>query len=90
MANTNINIRIDAETKNQAQELFSSLGMDLTTAINIFIKKSIATGGIPFAVSHEPFYSARNIEALKESKKQLESGKVILKSLEELEDMTNE
>ena len=50
MMNSNINIRVDAETKAQAQELFSSLGMDLSTAINMFLRHSIAFGGIPFVI----------------------------------------
>jgi hypothetical protein len=35
-ANTNINIRVDSEVKNKAQELFLNLGLDMTSAINIF------------------------------------------------------
>ena len=38
MANSNINIRIDSEVKAEAQALFSQLGMDLSTAVNIFIR----------------------------------------------------
>ena len=41
MAMSNINIRIDAEKKAKAQELFSSLGMDMSTAINLFIQHRI-------------------------------------------------
>ena len=43
MAMTNINIRIDADKKLKAQELFSSLGLDMTTAINLFIQQSLAS-----------------------------------------------
>ncbi len=48
MANSNINIRIDSEVKAEAQALFSKLGMDLSTAVNIFIRQAIDFGGIPF------------------------------------------
>ena len=50
MMNSNINIRVDAETKAQAQELFASIGLDLSTAINMFLRHSIAFGGIPFVI----------------------------------------
>ena len=47
---TNINIRIDADKKLKAQELFSSLGLDMTTAINLFIQQSLEFNGIPFTI----------------------------------------
>lgn len=50
MAMSNINIRIDADKKAKAQELFSSLGMDMSTAINIFIQQAIDFNGIPFVI----------------------------------------
>lgn len=57
MANSNINIRIDSEVKAEAQELFSQLGMDLSTAVNIFIRQAIAFGGIPFTVRQRKYAS---------------------------------
>jgi DNA-damage-inducible protein J len=48
MPATNINIRVDSQIKNAAQEVFSSLGLDMTTAINIFLRQSILKNGIPF------------------------------------------
>ena len=53
MANTNINIRVDHNVKKEAQELFSTLGMDMTTAINIFLRQAIRLHRIPFAVTAE-------------------------------------
>lgn len=51
MSTTNINIRTDSDVKKQAQELFAELGLDLTTAVNIFLRKSIRYGGLPFDVT---------------------------------------
>lgn len=48
---TNISIRMDSDLKAQAEALFSELGMNLTTAFNIFVRQSIRDGGIPFKVS---------------------------------------
>ena len=51
---TNINIRVDNNIKKEAQDVFSSLGMDMTTAINIFLRQAIRQRSIPFAVVAEP------------------------------------
>ena len=48
---TNISIRMDTELKSQAEELFAELGMNITTAFNIFVRQSLREGGIPFDVS---------------------------------------
>ena len=45
---TNISIRMDADLKAQADALFNELGMNLTTAFNIFVRQSLREGGIPF------------------------------------------
>ncbi len=53
MAKVSTNISIDAETKAQAQELFADFGMDLSTAINIFLRQAIRENAIPFAITRE-------------------------------------
>ncbi len=53
MAKVSTNITIDAETKAKAQEMLSDFGMDLSTAVNIFLKQMIYEGAIPFAISRE-------------------------------------
>ncbi len=53
MAKVSANISIDAEVKKQAQELFAELGMDLSTAVNIFLRQSIRSRSIPFAITAE-------------------------------------
>lgn len=50
MATTNLNIRTDAEIKAAAEQLFNELGMNLTTAVNLFLRQAIRTGGIPFEI----------------------------------------
>ena len=58
MAKTaNINVRIDPETKSSAEKLFSSFGITITDAINIFLHKSIMEGGLPFEMK-QPRYNA--------------------------------
>ena len=48
---TNISIRMDSELKVQADALFAELGMNLSTAFNIFVRQSIREGRIPFDIS---------------------------------------
>jgi len=50
MATTNISIRMDSDLKSQADALFSELGMNLSTAFNIFVRQSLRDGGIPFEI----------------------------------------
>ena len=50
MATTNLNIRIDKEIKDQAERIFSELGLNMTTAINIFLRTTIRENAIPFAL----------------------------------------
>lgn len=51
MATTNISIRMDSDLKAQADALFGELGMNLSTAFNIFVRQSLRDGGIPFEIS---------------------------------------
>ena len=50
MSKTSMSIRLDSEVKEQAQQMFSNLGMDMTTAINIFLRQAIQYQGLPFNV----------------------------------------
>lgn len=43
-----LQVRVDNELKNQASAIYNELGMDLSTAIRMFLKKSVMAGGIPF------------------------------------------
>lgn len=48
--NTNVSIRIDADLKARAEALYEELGMNLSTAFNIFIRQSLREGGLPFTI----------------------------------------
>lgn len=68
MATTNITIRMDADIKKEADQLFSELGMNLTTAIHVFIRQSLREGKIPFEITlKEP--NQETIKALLEAQK---------------------
>jgi DNA-damage-inducible protein J len=53
MAQTNVNIRMDETLKTQAEDLFSELGMNMTTAFNIFVRQAVRQRKIPFEISAE-------------------------------------
>lgn len=53
MAKVSTNISLDAETKKQAQELLADLGLDLSTAVNIFLRQMIRENAIPFTISRD-------------------------------------
>jgi len=66
MAKTAIlNIRIDPETKIGAEQLFSKFGITVTDAVNIFLRKSLMVGGLPFEVT-QPRYNAETEAAIQE------------------------
>ncbi len=48
MATTNLNIRTDKRIKDQAEEIFAELGLNMTTAVNMFLRTAVREHGIPF------------------------------------------
>ena len=71
MANTsNVSFRIDSDLKAQADQLFSALGMNMTTAFNIFLRQSVREGCIPFSITtHTP--NADTVAAMLEARQLL-------------------
>ncbi len=50
-ASTSVTIRLDRDIKNQAQKIYSELGIDMTTAMDVFLRQSIRRKGFPFDVT---------------------------------------
>ena len=50
MESTNLNIRTDKNVKVAAEKIFEELGLNMTTAINIFLRQTIRSNGIPFGL----------------------------------------
>ena len=59
-----INVNVPKDVKDEATNLFNSLGLNMSTAINIFLKRAIYERGIPFEVKQQPSRELK--EALKE------------------------
>ncbi|NLK69542.1 MAG: type II toxin-antitoxin system RelB/DinJ family antitoxin, partial [Clostridiaceae bacterium] len=73
----------------QAEILFEELGLNMSTAFNVFIRQSIRQGGIPFEITTQvdSFYSESNMRTLIASIKEADEGKFISKSFNELKEM---
>ena len=68
-ATTNITIRIDKNLKNEAEALFDDLGMSISTAFNIFLKKCIREDRIPFEISRTENFNQTTIDAILEAER---------------------
>ncbi|KXG89165.1 addiction module antitoxin, RelB/DinJ family [Fannyhessea vaginae] len=74
MATSPTQIRIDSTVKTDANELFSKLGIDMSSAVNIFLRQCILRGGLPFKVE-VPKYNAETLAAMAEAR-DIMSGKI--------------
>jgi len=78
-----VNIRIDDDLKVRADNIFNELGLNMTTAFNIFIRQTIRQGGIPFEITtrKDPFYNVENMKVLRKSIQEAEEGKLTVHDL---------
>ena len=88
---TSVTMRLDADDKRKAEQLFNSLGLNMTTAFTMFIKQSLMCEGLPFSVSlhnssDDYFYSKSNLAHLERSVAQLRSGQAKAHDLIEADD----
>lgn len=91
MANTVLfNFRMDAQVKAEMEKVCNDLGLNMSTAFNIYAKKIAREHRIPFELTTDPFYSESNMAVLRESIRQLERGETVTKTIEELEAMEYE
>ena len=68
MATVPTQIRIDADIKKQATELFNDLGLDMSGAVNLFLHQCVLRGGLPFSVEM-PRYRQRTLDAMEEARR---------------------
>ena len=65
---TNLNIRVDSNLKKDAEDLFKRLGLNMSSAINVFLTQSVREQAIPFEI-HEDRPNKKLLKALKEVEK---------------------
>ncbi len=68
MATIPTQIRIDKTVKEQANTLFADLGMDMSSAVNIFLRQCVLRGGLPFSVEL-PQYNRETLDAMAEARR---------------------
>ena len=88
----NVNIRVEDSLKAMAENIFSELGMSMSTATNVFYRQVVSCKGIPFDLRiDDPFYSAENQARLMKTIDNYKSGRSrpIVKTMEELEELEN-
>lgn len=72
---TQVSFRIDEEIKRNAESVLDDLGLTMSAAITVFLKKVGREHRIPFEVSADPFYSESNIRYLERKKREIDEGK---------------
>lgn len=82
---TNLNVRVDANLKKESDMLFKSLGLNMSTAINLFLTKCVNTSSIPFEIS-SPKPNKNLKKALKEAQN-IANGKVSSKGYHNVHEM---
>ena len=89
---TTISLRFDDEMKKELDAMCDDMGMNLTTFFMIYAKKALRDRRIPFDIVApiDPFYSESNVSNIKKADEQVKNGRVVVKTLDELEAMEGE
>lgn len=88
MALTTITARVDQKDKAEFDAFCSNVGLNTSTAINLFVKAVLREKKIPFEIAQtsDPFFSEANIAYVKKSVQELKEGKGTVHQLVEVED----
>lgn len=80
---TTINVRVDETVKKQANALFEELGLDMSTALNLFLRQAISYGGIPFEIRKPNPVTMAALEELE----QIKRGELKAKSYNDIDEL---
>ncbi len=75
MAQTNLSVRVDEKDKKYFEMFCNETGMNVSVAINMFIKTVLRENKLPFEIKVDPFYSENNIKYLERIVADIKSGK---------------
>ena len=86
MATSTVQVRVDDDLKAKATAIYDELGMDLSTAVRLFLKRSVMVNGVPFSMilPKDSLVSQNAVGALFESSRLSEENRVSDMSLEEI------
>lgn len=92
MSQLTVNVRMDEKLKKQVEEIFAEMGLNTSTAFNIFARAVVQRRAIPFTITAgDHFYSAENQEYLYKIANDFKNGNnTVSKSIAELEAIENE
>lgn len=86
MAQTTLNVRMDAELKKGLEQFCADVGMNTSVLVTMFAKKVVREQKLPFKVGTDPFYSEANMERLRRGIAALNAGLGVEHELTEAED----
>lgn len=86
MAQANLSVRIDEKDKKKFEMFCNETGMNVSVAINMFIKSVLREHKLPFEIKADPFYSENNIRYLEKIVADIENGKAKFVEHELVED----
>lgn len=69
-----ISLRVDEDVKRGAEQVLNDIGLSMSTAINVFLKKVAREKRIPFELSVDPFYSESNVQYLEGVMRDVKNG----------------
>lgn len=84
MSMSTVTVRVDEQTKQSATNVLADIGLDVSTAVRMFLRQVAIRGQMPIELLQDPFYSESNQAALRASIAQLEAGRLVGKTIDEL------
>ena len=76
MATSTLQIRVDSTLRRQAEDFFNGAGLDMSSAVRLFLKQVVIRRRVPFdVIAEDPFWSDANQRVLAESIRSIEEGK---------------
>jgi len=87
MATTNLNVRIDADLKKQSEEIFNELGLNMSTALTVFLRQAVRSRGIPFEMrlnipNEETLAAIQDVNKGRSMSRQFNSVKELMEDLD--------
>lgn len=76
-ASTSLQVRLDPNLRNEAQAIFDSLGIDISSAVRMFLRQVVVERGMPFRPCLAPFYNPANIAHLQKALDDVRAGRGI-------------
>ncbi len=71
----NVQVKVDDQLKMDAQLVASNIGLDLASAVRMFLKQMVRENGLPFRPGGDPFYSPQNMAHLRQAIQDYKEGK---------------